>query len=104
MSLSQNRFKQSQILLAGAMLLAQRKMSPESKIRERNGFVAGQLLKDCGEMKMDRVKDNMVTYNLKTRKYEPRNLEYKEPKPFEHRDLLEIVPPKVDFELRSKPD
>lgn len=33
-----------------------------------------------------------------------RNTEFKDPKPFEHRDLMEIVPPQVDFDLKSKPE
>lgn len=81
-----------------------RTKSPESMIRERHGFIAGQVLRDCGQMKIDKVKDMMHTFNLQTKKKEPVNFEYKNPKQFEHRDLLEIVPPKKDFELRTKPD
>jgi len=97
-------YKPSQLQLAGTMALRAREKSPATKIRERKGFVTATVVPDCFEMRNRTAYDNMHNFNLKTKKYEKKNLEYVQPLPHEYRDLMEIEQGMTDFHLRTHPD
>ena len=85
------------------MSLRSRKMSPQSKIRERNGFVTSKVVPDCFEAKKSKALDDMHAFDLKTNTSFLLSQHYKPPKPHRFRDEVEIEPGMVDFMLRSKP-
>ena len=95
-ALSDNMYKPSKLSLAGTMALRRREKSPETKIKER-GFYTKKVVPDCFAEKQRVALDNMKNFNLTTRRYEMKNLEYQEPKPHEHRDLMEIEKGMTDF-------
>ena len=95
-TLSDNMYKPSKLSLAGTMALKRREKSPETKIKEK-GFYTKKVVADCFAEKNRTALDNMKKFNLTTRKYEPKNLEYQQPVPHEHRDLMEIERGMTDF-------
>lgn len=95
-TLSDNMYKPSKLSLAGTMALKRREKSPETKIKEK-GFYTKKVVADCFAEKNRTALDNMKKFNLTTKKYEPKNLEYQQPVPHEHRDLMEIERGMTDF-------
>ena len=47
-------------MLAGTMTLNQRQKSPQTKIRERNGFVTATMVPDCGLDKLRLARREMT--------------------------------------------
>lgn len=104
MSLSQNRFNQRNLMLAGTMQLNKRTVSPQTKIKERNGFLAGQRMPDCFQAKKEHANEKLFGFDLRSKTKEKLPQEYNDPKPHQYRDLKEIIPGTKDFELRFKVD
>lgn len=62
--------RKSELILCTTMALKNRKASPQSKIKERHGFVTAAKVPDCMDEKKRIAYDQMLGFNLKTRKQE----------------------------------
>lgn len=90
--------------LAATMSLMKRKKSPESKIRERKGFVTAARVPDVFEDKSKKAHHDITEWSRAHKQRVPKVDEYENPKPPVFRDEKEIEPGMKDFELRFKPD
>lgn len=86
------------------MALSRRTTSPQSKIRERVGFVTATRVPDVFEDKCKKGHNDMTVYNPQVHYRVPKVQEYENPKDPVFRDEKEIEPGMKDFELRFKPD
>ena len=82
----------SQLQLAGKMSLQKREFSPESKLRQRNGFVSAATVPDCFEEKKRTAIDNKYSFNTHTKKKELIPREWVNPKDPVFRKEMEIEP------------
>jgi len=82
--------------------MSKRVASPESRIRERKGFVTAAVVPDCFKQKNIIAADNMHGFNQQTKKRELLSQEYVPPKDHKFRDEKEIERGMQDFLLRSK--
>jgi len=53
----------SQLMLAATLSLSKRTISPQTKIRQRNGFVTSLTVPDCTEAKKETAFDNRCGYD-----------------------------------------
>lgn len=88
--------------LAGTMSLQKREHSPESKMRQRHGFVSAAVVPDCFAEKNRTAVDNKYSYNIQQKKKELIPREWAAPKDPVFRKEMEIEPGMKDFELRPK--
>ena len=86
------------------MALQTRKMSPQSKIRERNGFVTATRVPDCFEDKAALAQSFYSRPDRATKQRVPVPNEYAAPQDPVFRDEKEIVAGMVDFHTRVKLD
>ena len=94
----------SSLRLAGTMSLRARQYSPQSKIRQRKGFVTATKVPDCFNAKVTVEKFNNNLVSKRTGKSESLRVEYSPPKAHKFRDEVEIEPGMSDFALRFKVD
>jgi len=85
------------------MALKQRVISPQSKIRERKGFVTATMVPDVFADKNRKAIDEKNTINKKTGALIPIINEYERPKAHKFRDEFEVELGMKDFLLRTKP-
>ena len=85
------------------MALAKR-VHPETKLRERFGFVTMQKAPDCGAEKLKQANSNMYNYDLKTKKQVLKPSTWTNPVPYVHREEKEIEVGMKDFITRPKLD
>lgn len=98
-----NRGNKKSLQLAGTMSLKKRVISPQSKIRERKGFVTATMVPDVFADKNRKAIDEKNTKDKKTGQLIPIISEYVQPKAYQFRDEFEVEPGKSDFLLRTKP-
>ena len=91
-------------MLAATMSLKTRKMSPQSKIRERKGFVTASRVPDCFEDKANLAKSLLMKKDRATGMFRPRVNEYSPPRDHVFRQEKEIERGMIDFHLRVKPE
>ena len=84
------------------MSLNKREFSPESKLRQRHGFVSATVVPDCFAEKNKTAIDNKYSFNLHTKKQELIPRDWVPPKDPVFRKEMEIEPGTKDFELRPK--
>lgn len=89
-------------MLAGTMLLQKREFSPESKIRQRVGFVNAPVVPDCFAEKNKTAIDNKFSFNTTARKRELVPREWIAPRDPVFRQEMEIEPGMKDFVLKPK--
>jgi hypothetical protein len=78
-------------------------MSPQSKIRERKGFVTATRVPDNFAYKNKKAIDEMYKVDKKAGSKTLITREYENPKAHKFRDELEIEPGMKDFTLRVRP-
>jgi hypothetical protein len=98
-----NKDRERKFQLAGTMALKNRAISPQSKIRERKGFVTATMVPDVFADKNRKVIDEKNRVDKATGKLIPIVSEYVAPKDPKFRDEFEVEPGKKDFLLRTKP-
>ena len=98
-----NKEGRSNLQLAGTMALGARKLSPQSKIRQRNGFVTATRVPDVFEDKSRLAKGAFNKLNKKTGVMVPESNEYSPPKAHVFRVEKEIEQGMKDFATRVKP-
>lgn len=54
-------------MLAGTMMLNKRTVSPQTKIKERNGFLAGQRMPDTFQAKKEHAIDKLYGFDLRSK-------------------------------------
>jgi len=86
------------------MTLQNRIMSPQSRIRQRKGFVTATRVPDCTEAKKTKAHSDWTIGPGKKFNRAPKVDEYENPKNAVFRVEKEIEPGMKDFELRIKPD
>lgn len=86
------------------MALNKRQMSPQSKIRQRKGFVTATRVPDCFERKASLALTEWTVPVRGSLQRKPRVDEYANPKAPVFRVEKEIEPGMKDLELRIKPD
>ena len=90
--------------LAATIALKNRKMSPQSKIRQRKGFVTATRVPDVIEDKLGLAKSNWTVRDKKTGQRVPKVYEYQPPRDPVFRVEKEIELGMTDFALRVKCD
>ena len=98
-----NQKNTSSLKLAGTMALKAREKSPQTKIRERNGFVTATRVPDCFEDKLASAKALNNKYDKKSQSMVPVQNEYVMPAAHKFRDEFEVEIGMKDFLLRTKP-
>lgn len=98
------RNSKAPLQLAATMALSKRTASPQSRIRERAGFVTATRVPDVFADKCKKGVDDMTVYSKKHGMRVPKVQEYENPKDPVFRVEKEIEPGMKDFELRFKPD
>ena len=85
-----NRSGKRALILAGTMSLNSRQKSPQTKIRERNGFVTATMVPNVFDDKA-RLADNIMNeVDKKTGLKKPKVNEYTVPKPHQFRKDVEL--------------
>lgn len=78
-------------------------MSPQSKLRERKGFVTATKVPDNFDLKNEKALDEMYKRDAKTKSKTLITEQYKNPKDYKFREEVEIEPGMKDFLLRVRP-
>ena len=99
-----NKDKRNSLQLAATMALQNRKKSPQSKIRDRQGFVTATRVPDVFEDKQRLAKAHWSKLNKKTGQYVPDPHEYSPPKDHVFRVEKEIEVGMQDFKTRIRPE
>jgi len=89
-------------MLSGTMSLAKR-VHPETKMREKHGFVTAIHVPDCNDEKKKQIINNLHYYDHKTKKYELLPTKYVPPSQ-NFREEKEIIAGEKDFISRVVPD
>jgi hypothetical protein len=98
-----NKTSNRTLQLAGTMSLKSRVKSPQSRIRERKGFVTATMVPDVFADKNRKAIDEKNTVDKKTGTLIPIINEYVAPKAYKFRDEFEVELGMKDFLLRTKP-
>ena len=95
--ISLSKRRKSEIILCATMALKNRVASPQTKIKERHGFVTAAKVPDCTDEKKRIAYDQMLGFNLKTRKREMMSQEYSPKKDHKFREDIELAQGAKDF-------
>lgn len=88
--------------LAGTMSLKTRTISPQSRIKERNGFVTVPRVPLVNDDKKKEAKKKLNKWNKESGQFKPVPNEYSPPKPHQYREVYEVPIGQKDFVLRVK--